>query len=105
MHTVFPTGTTVYNPEKCFNGYTLYPSKTTGLGAVLLDMNRDVVRTRPNFKSIIIKLQPAGTNLPPPSPPFFCRWGLPGLLCKMGSAKKLTPPCPPCCCLWVPLGI
>ena len=36
MHTVFPTGTTVYNPEKCFNGYTLYPSKTTGVGAVLV---------------------------------------------------------------------
>ena len=41
MYTVFPTGTTIYNPEKCYDGYTLYLSKTLGVGAVLVDMNGD----------------------------------------------------------------
>ena len=63
MHTVFPTGTTVYNPEKCFTGYTLYPSKTTGVGAVLVDMNGEVVRTWPIFMSFMINLLPGGTLL------------------------------------------
>tara|TARA_B100000676_G_scaffold312152_1_gene384989 strand:+ start:8689 stop:10029 length:1341 start_codon:yes stop_codon:yes gene_type:complete len=63
MHTVFPTGTTIYNPEKCFNGYTIYPSKTTGVGAVLVDMNGEVVRTWPNFMSFMINLLPGGTLL------------------------------------------
>lgn len=34
---VFPTGVTVYNPEKCFNGYTLFQAKEHG--ALLVDMN------------------------------------------------------------------
>ena len=29
---VFPTGTTVYNPNKCWNGYTIYPA----IGVILL---------------------------------------------------------------------
>lgn len=48
MYTVFPTGTTIYNPEKCYDGYTLYLSKTLGVGAVFVDMNGEVVRTWPN---------------------------------------------------------
>jgi hypothetical protein len=63
MYTVFPTGTTIYKPEKCFNGYTLYPSKTPGVGAVLVDMNGNVVRTWPNFMSFMINLLPGGTLL------------------------------------------
>jgi hypothetical protein len=39
--TVFPTGTTVFNPEKCWNGYTIFPAH--GVGAVLIDMNGNVV--------------------------------------------------------------
>lgn len=38
---VFPMGTTIYNPEQCWNGYTLFPA--TNLGAVLIDMNGKVV--------------------------------------------------------------
>lgn len=34
--TVFPSGVTVYNPEKCWNGYTLFQAR--GEGAVLIDM-------------------------------------------------------------------
>ena len=48
MHTVFPTGTTIYNLEKCYDGYTLHLFKTLGVGAVLVDMNGEVVRTWPN---------------------------------------------------------
>ena len=33
---IFPTGTTVYDKEKAFNGYTVFPSAK---GALLIDMN------------------------------------------------------------------
>ena len=35
--TIFPTGATVYDPEKCFNGYTIFQAKE--VGALLIDMN------------------------------------------------------------------
>ncbi len=28
--TIYPTGATVYNPEKAFNGYTLFQAKELG---------------------------------------------------------------------------
>ncbi len=34
--TVYPRGTTMYKPEKCYNGYTLFPLK-------LIDMNGKVI--------------------------------------------------------------
>ena len=40
---VFPTGVTKYDPERAWNGYTLMP--VNGIGAVLIDMNGNVVRT------------------------------------------------------------
>ncbi len=43
---VYPTGTTIYYPEKCWNGYTLFPAElhhNNGYGAVLIDMNGNVV--------------------------------------------------------------
>jgi hypothetical protein len=40
--TIYPTGTTVYKPEKCWNGYTIFQAKETG--ACLLDMNGNVVQ-------------------------------------------------------------
>ena len=30
---VFPTGTTIYDPAKCWNGYTLMPMKKVGASA------------------------------------------------------------------------
>lgn len=36
MVTVYPVGTTIYKPDKCFNGYTLF---FRGLDVKLLDMN------------------------------------------------------------------
>ncbi len=42
--TVFPHGTTIYKPEKCFNGFTVFGTETKGEGSVLIDMNGNVVK-------------------------------------------------------------
>ena len=42
--TVFPHGTTIYKPEKCFNGYTVYGTEVMEQGTVLIDMNGNVVK-------------------------------------------------------------
>ena len=55
---VFPTGTTIYNPEKCWSGYTLMPIKK--VGAVLIDMNGNVVKVWKNFQGFPNKLLPGG---------------------------------------------
>ena len=55
---VFPTGVTIYNPEKCFNGYTIMPVKK--VGAVLIDMNGNVVHVWKNFQGFPNKLLPGG---------------------------------------------
>ena len=34
---VFPTGVTVYNPERAWSGYTLF--QAAGVGALLIDMS------------------------------------------------------------------
>jgi hypothetical protein len=39
--TVYPTGTTIYKPEKCWNGYTVFQPRE--IGATLIDMNGNVV--------------------------------------------------------------
>ena len=58
MPSVFPTGTTIYDPEKCWNGYTLMPIKK--VGAVLIDMNGNVVKVWKNFQGFPNKLLPGG---------------------------------------------
>ena len=63
MQTIFPTGTTIYKPEKCFNGYTLYDSKLGDIGAVLVDMNGKVVRNWPQFNGFMINMLPDGRIL------------------------------------------
>ena len=55
---VFPTGTTIYNPEKAWNGYTLMPIQK--VGAVLIDMNGNVVKVWKNFQGFPNKLLPGG---------------------------------------------
>jgi hypothetical protein len=57
--TVFPTGTTIYKPDKCWNGYTIYPTKTA-TGAVLIDMNGNVAKSWPQFPGYPILLLPEG---------------------------------------------
>ena len=39
---IYPTGTTIYDPEKCFNGYTVFQAKE--LGALMIDMNGGEVK-------------------------------------------------------------
>ena len=39
---VYPTGTTIYYPNQCFNGYTCFRSHE---GVVLIDMNGNVIHT------------------------------------------------------------
>lgn len=40
--TIFPTGVTIYNPEKCWSGYTILQAAERG--ALLIDMNGNEVR-------------------------------------------------------------
>lgn len=40
--TVYPTGTTIYEPGKCWNGYTIF--QYGGIGPALIDMNGNVVK-------------------------------------------------------------
>jgi len=39
--TVYPTGTTIYEPDRCWNGYTVFQPR--GIGATLIDMNGNIV--------------------------------------------------------------
>jgi hypothetical protein len=39
---IYPTGTTIYNSEKCFNGFTLFQAKEQG--ALVIDMNGGEVK-------------------------------------------------------------
>jgi hypothetical protein len=45
--TVYPTGTTIYDPQKCWNGYTVFELKEGG--ATLIDMNGNVVNKWEGF--------------------------------------------------------
>lgn len=55
---VYPTGVTIYKPEKCFNGYTLFQAK--GEGAALLNMNGKVVHLWKDLQGMPNKLLPGG---------------------------------------------
>lgn len=55
---IFPTGTTIYKPEKCWNGYTLFHE--IGKGATLIDMNGNVVRNWKDFQGFPNKMLPGG---------------------------------------------
>lgn len=55
---VYPTGTTIYNPEKAYSGYTIMP--ISGIGAVLIDMNGNVVHVWRNCEGFPNKLLPNG---------------------------------------------
>ena len=55
---VYPTGTTVYYPKECSNGYTLFD--VHGKGVVLVDMNGRVVRLWENVGGFPSKMLPGG---------------------------------------------
>ena len=55
---VFPMGTTIYQHDKCFNGYTLFPA--SGYGAVLINMNGQAVHLWKDLQGMPNKLLPGG---------------------------------------------
>ena len=56
--TIYPMGVTIYNPEKCFNGYTLFQAR--GEGATLIDMNGVVVNHWHHYDGFPNKLLTGG---------------------------------------------
>ncbi|MGD9143610.1 MAG: aryl-sulfate sulfotransferase [Dehalococcoidia bacterium] len=62
---VYPTGTTIYDPEKCWNGYTLYQStlnqRPKSHGAVLVDMNGNIVNCWRGLDGFPQKMLPGGS--------------------------------------------
>ena len=60
---VYPTGTTIYYPEKCWNGYTIFqapPHPERGVGAVLIDMNGNAVNLWKGLEGFPNKMLPGG---------------------------------------------
>ena len=57
---VYPTGTTIYDPKKCWNGYTVYQLR--GAGAILVDMNGRTIRRWRGLKGFPTsnKIMPGG---------------------------------------------
>ena len=63
---VYPTGTTIYNPTKCWNGYTVFQSKMHGganAAAVLIDMNGNIVNMWKHLDGFPNKMLPGGMIL------------------------------------------
>lgn len=56
--TIYPTGTTIYKPDKCFNGFTLFAPM--GKGAVLVDMNGQEVNVWKDITGMPVKMLPGG---------------------------------------------
>lgn len=59
--TIYPTGVTIYDPEKCFNGFTLFQAHEHG--AVLMDMNGGVINYWEKLQGFPNKLLPDGSVL------------------------------------------
>ena len=62
--TVYPTGTTINNPDKCWNGYTLYQStlnQPVSHGAILMDMNGNLVNHWRGLDGFPQKMLPGGS--------------------------------------------
>ncbi|MCG8643002.1 MAG: aryl-sulfate sulfotransferase [Desulfobacterales bacterium] len=55
---IYPTGTTIFDPDKAFNGYTIYIARETG--AALVDMNGRVVHLWEGLHGFPNKLLPGG---------------------------------------------
>ena len=56
--TIYPTGVTIYDSSKCFNGYTIFQANEHG--AVLLDMNGGEVNFWKGLHGFPNKLLPGG---------------------------------------------
>jgi len=55
---VYPTGVTIYDPDKCWNGYTIFQARE--LGALLIDMNGREVQLWKGLHGFPNKLLPGG---------------------------------------------
>lgn len=55
---VYPTGVTIYNPDKAYNGYTLMSIR--GVGAALMDMNGNMLRIWKDLQGMPNKLLKGG---------------------------------------------
>ena len=56
---VYPTGTTIYQPDKTWNGYTVFPTPGEK-GVVLIDMNGNEVKRWADVDGIPARLFPGG---------------------------------------------
>ncbi len=55
---IYPTGTTIYDPSQCFNGYTIFQARE--LGALLIDMNGTEVKLWRGLHGLPNKMLPGG---------------------------------------------
>ncbi len=55
---VYPTGVTIYNPDKCWSGYTVFPAED--MGCVLIDMSGREVRVWEGLHGFPNKMLPGG---------------------------------------------
>jgi hypothetical protein len=55
---VYPTGTTIFNPDKCWSGYTLFQARE--IGGLLIDMNGAEVQLWKGVHGFPNKLLPGG---------------------------------------------
>ena len=53
---VYPTGATIYDPEKCWSGYTVFQAKE--VGAIVIDMNGHEVQLWKGLHGFPNKLLP-----------------------------------------------
>lgn len=58
LYNVYPMGTTIYDPEKAWSGYTLMQCQR--IGAILVDMNGNVVKCWKDVHGFPNKLLPGG---------------------------------------------
>ncbi|MBN1846982.1 MAG: aryl-sulfate sulfotransferase [Deltaproteobacteria bacterium] len=61
--TIFPTNVTIYDPEKCWNGYTVFQAsmqRAKDVGAVLIDMNGNIVNQWKGLDGFPNKILPGG---------------------------------------------
>lgn len=60
---IYPTGTTIYDPEKCWNGYTVFQTNQNAgenAAAVLIDMNGNVVNMWKRLDGFPNRILPGG---------------------------------------------
>ena len=55
---VYPTGTTIFEPDQCWSGYTVFPA--SDVGATLIDMNGEVVKQIEGLYGFPCKVLPGG---------------------------------------------